>query len=462
MPEAHPARSRAHWCFFAYNLLMAVLLPVLLCLVAWKMLRTREDRVGFSERLGAVPPAAAALASHEDPVVWFHACSVGEVSAVDPIVRLLREVEPLAHIVLSTTTRTGREAARQRGLELDALLYFPFDLPFVVTHVLDAVKPDLLVMVETELWPNILAAAHDAGVRTAVVNGRISDRAFPRDRLIGPIFAWTLRTMSALLTQSEKDAERFRALGAPAERVQVLGNSKFDERTPAVSAAEADMLRLELGLAPGAPVLVAGSTREGEEQKILDAFDILRQERRDLQLIIAPRHPERGDAVARLLTEHGYAVHRRSRSLATEGGAPETPTDSQVRIVVLDTLGELTKVYALATVVFVGGSLVPWGGHNLLQPIAQGKPTLMGPYMHNQKGLAEIALAEGAAETVRNPQELAAAVGRLIASPAEQELFAARGRAMLERHRGASRRYAEALAELLPRHGAVPSSSVAA
>jgi 3-deoxy-D-manno-octulosonic-acid transferase len=437
------------WWFVAYNVLLVLLSPLLVLYLAWRLLIKGKGRAGFKQRLGFMPPPAAELGHHNDPVVWFQACSVGEVAAVAPVIHALREIEPMAHIVVSNTTQAGHEAARARHLEVDALVYFPFDIPPAINHALNQVKPDLLVMVETELWPNILAMAHARGIRTAVINGRISNRAYPRDMAIRPVLSWTLRQLDAILVQSELNAERFRSLGAPPERVEVVGNSKFDEKMPQVSAAAADMLRLELGLAPDAPVLVAGSTREGEEEKVLDAFDLLRQEHRDVQLVIAPRHIERGDAIERLILERGYAVIRRSRQIANqESGASEAPA-SQVRVVLLDTIGELTRVYALSTVVFVGGSLVPWGGHNILQPIALGKPTLMGPWMHNQQDTVDIALAEGAAIMVHSPQELAQVAARLLSSPSEREMLAARGQSMMSHHGGASRRYAERLSNLL-------------
>lgn len=448
MPESQTVQP-VDWRNVLYNIVLILLLPLEVLYLLWRLVLKGKSRAGLGQRLGFVAPEAAELGHHKDPVLWFQACSVGEVAAVDPILRKVRESEPLAHIVLSTTTPTGYETAKKRGLELDALIYFPFDFPFVVGRVLRAIRPDLLVMVETELWPNILATARRMGIKTAVINGRISDRAYPRDLAVKPLMGWALSNFDTILVQSEKDAERFRTLGAAEDRVVVVGNSKFDEKLPEVSEAEAAKLRLELGLPEGCPVLVAGSTREGEEEKVLDAFDLLRQEHRDLQLVIAPRHIERGDVIERMVTERGFASYRRSRALATEGGSAEPEIGSQVRVVILDTLGELTKVYALATVVFVGGSLVPIGGHNILQPIAQGKPTLMGPYMHNQQDLADIALGEQAAETVRNPEELAQVTGRILSSEAEQELFATRGRAMMERHGGASRRYLDRLVALL-------------
>ena len=363
--------------------------------------------------------------------------------------------------MLSTTTPTGREAAERRHIEVDSLLYFPFDLPFVVGSALGAVKPDLLVMVETELWPNVLATARSMGVRTAVVNGRISDRAFPRDRAIRPLMAWIMDSLERILVQSDKDAERFAALGADPARLEVLGNTKFDEDLPTVSAAEAALLRLELSLPEDAPVLVAGSTREGEEERVLDAFVLMRETHRDLQLIIAPRHPERGEAVERLVMDRGFAAYRRSRAVQEDDVVSSEPgLGAQVRVVILDTIGELTRFYSLATVAFVGGSLVPWGGHNILQPIALDKPTVMGPHMHNQQDIADIALRAQAAVMVSDAEELARVASGIISSPAEQSLLITRGRAMLDAQRGASRRYAERLAAMLePLHDVAAAPS---
>lgn len=451
MTAATPPDDRpADWRFIAYNMLLVAVSPLIVLYLLWQMVVRGKSREGLRERLGFVSPEAAELAHHDDPVVWLHACSVGEVAAAAPIISALRQAEPLAHIVLSTTTTTGREMAYRRDLEVDAVVYFPLDLPFVVGRALEAVKPDALVMVDTELWPNIMSVARSMDIRTAVVNGRISDRAFPRDRAIKPIIAWTLGNVELVLAQSERDAERFIALGASPEKVRVVGNAKFDEEPAVVSAAEADKLRQDLGLPSGAPVLVAGSTREGEEEQVLEAFDVLRHEVREAQLVIAPRHPERGDAVERLVVERGWAAHRRSRALADEAGLTDQPaTEAQVRVVILDTIGELTRVYALATVVFVGGSLVPCGGHNILQPIALGKPTLMGPHTQNQRDIVDIAVQEGAAATVGSAQELAEAAVRIINSQPEQELIAARCRAMLDKHSGAARRHARHIVELV-------------
>jgi 3-deoxy-D-manno-octulosonic-acid transferase len=449
MPEAEHRSLRRSWDLAAwlYNAALLALSPLLVGWLGYRMLVQGKSREGLAERLGHVPARLRGLGKQGEPVVWFHAVSVGEVAAAVPIMHEFHCREPLARLVLSTTTPTGRRLAEQQEVELEGLFYFPFDLPHVVRRVLDALQPKLLVLVEGELWPNLLAAAGRRGVRVCVVNGRISDRAFRCARLVRPLYRWMLGKVDLLCAQSALDAERFVALGAPPERVQVLGNTKFDERFPEVSAAEAAHLRLELGFGEDDPVLVGGSTHQGEERVLLEAFSHLRVAYPRLQLVLAPRHPERGDEVHELVEEFGFQVYRRSHALA---GQPQPqPAGPQARVVILDTIGELARVYGLAGVVFVGGSLVRKGGHNILQPLAQGKPVLTGPHMHNFRAVFEVAREAGVVEVVRNAEELARATEALLRSPEEVERRRARALAMLAAQRGAAARIAQALTALL-------------
>jgi len=447
---------------FAYNLLLAALFPVVLVYLLWRLLILGKSRAGFAQRLGFLPKelrqrlaasgGSSSLAAEEE-VVWIHAVSVGEVTAARPIIREFRRLEPLARIVLSTTTPTGRAMAEKAALDVDAFIYFPFDFPFVVQRVLNALHPHLLVMVETELWPNLLWLARRRGVRTALVNGRISDRSFDRSRLVRPVYAWALSNLDAICAQTATDAERFRALGAAPEAVTVAGNAKFDEECPEVSPAQAANLRRELGISEDCSVLVAGSTNPGEEGPILDAFWRLRVKHVDARLIIAPRHPERADEIAALIHEHGWSVLRRTDMLQ-QAAAPEAPGSSLPEphdhpVIILDTIGELAFVYAVATVVFVGGSLIPKGGHNILQPLALGKPVLFGPHMHNQKDMASIALREQVAWQVDNAEQLAETILRLVADLAALARVAEQGPQVLANYRGASERAARRLVALL-------------
>jgi 3-deoxy-D-manno-octulosonic-acid transferase len=430
-----------------YNLLLVLFSPLVLLWLGWRILVKGKSRVGLRERLGQVPEQISRLAQTGDPVIWFHAVSVGEVGALHPILEAFRLKEPMAHLVLSTTTPTGREMAEKQGTDVEAMFYFPFDLLPIVERTFEAVKPTMLVMVESELWPNVLATAKRRGVKTCVVNARFGDGAFRRAKVLRPLYRWMLSKIDLVCAQSATDAERFVALGAPPDRVRVLGNSKFDERFAAVSEAETARMRQEFGFADHTPVLVAGSTHPGEEEILLDAFSRLCSEFGRLELVLAPRHPERGDKLHELVEKFGFQVYRRSHAKA--GHPQPQPAGPQARVVILDTIGELARVYALASVVFVGGSLVNAGGHNILEAIVHGKPALTGPYMHNFRGIFNIALQAGAVEVVRNSDDIVAAVLRFLRQPEEAELRRQRGLAMIQQQRGASERMADALFELL-------------
>lgn len=451
MAPAAPAPPRSA-AYVAYNIALALLFPLILLYLGWRILRGKS-RVGLRERMGFLPDSLPDFDHTEDPVIWIQAASVGEVNALAPILRELRLQLPLAHLVLSVTTPTGRAVAEKRDLGVDAIIYFPFDLPQVVDSVLRRLNPQVFVMVESELWPNLLYLAKRRGVKTIVVNGRISDRAFPKTKVLFPIYRWMLTQVDLICAQSDLDAERFRFLGAPADRVVVSGNSKFDETPTKLMPAEAAMWRQEFGFADDDLVLLAGSTHEGEEDLILTVFDHLRFSHRNLQLVIAPRHPERGERVHQLVREHGYDVYRRSHVLAAREAGEEVttpPAGPTVRVAIIDTVGELASLYGCADLVIVGGSLVKGlAGHNILEPIAQDKLTLFGPYMADFRDISAIAIRERCGIQVQGEQGLQQECERLLNNPAERELAAERGRLMLERYAGASARYAEAIEGLV-------------
>ncbi len=439
--------SRIGWIL--YNILLVLCLPLIALYLLWRLLSPSKPLVGFSERAGGIEQHVGGLEG-DDPVIWVHAVSAGEAAAVTPVIRQIRVQEPLARIALSTITATGREMAESKNLDPDALFYFPFDVPLVVNRVLDNVRPDLLVLVETEIWPNLLHAAARRGVRIIVVNGRISDRSLGRARFFKPVMAWMLRNIDLICAQSQQDADRFISLGAHADRVIVTGNSKFDEQFPPVREAEKSKYRQDFGFPADAPVLLAASTHEGEEELVLRAFTRLRIDHTNLQLIIAPRHPERGGRVEELVHDHGYAAYRRSRALDAGGCDPLAPDGGpQVCVPILDTIGELAQVYSVSTVSFVGNSLVPGGGHNVLQPIAQGKPALFGPHMENFRDIASICLREEVGFRVRNLDELIEQTDRLLRSEGDLALIAARGPAVIDKYSGASRRNSDRIIRLL-------------
>jgi 3-deoxy-D-manno-octulosonic-acid transferase len=447
--------------YIVYNVLLTLAFPLVVVYLAVRLTRGKS-RSGFMERLGLLPQRVRDFARSGDPVIWIQAASVGEVNAAAPILAQLRLHLPLARLVLSVTTPTGRAVAGRRDLGVDAVIYFPFDIPFIVRHVLQTLRPVALVMVETELWPVLLAQARHRGIATIVVNGRISDRAYPRARTIWSLYRWMTGNLDLVCAQSEVDADRFRGLGTAADRIIISGNSKFDEKFAQVLPEQAARWRQEFGFSEQAEILVAGSTHEGEEDAILTVFDHLRFTHPELQLIVAPRHPERGDRVHSLVREHGYDVYRRSHVLAAlEAGEepPLSPAGPAARVVILDSVGELATVYGCANVVFVGGSLIKGlAGHNILEAIAQGKPTLCGPFMVDFRDITSISLREGCAVQVRAADELEAAVEFALSPEQQTSEEASRRMAMIGKYRGASERYAEAVEGLLAAHGIATDS----
>jgi 3-deoxy-D-manno-octulosonic-acid transferase len=455
---AHESRPQLNspgpldWRKAVWDGVLILLSPLLLVYLLVRLARGKS-LAGLAQRFGWLPAAVRELGGNSEPVIWIHAVSAGEVAAVEPLVRELRQAEPTARLVLSTITATGHHMAETRRVEVDALIYFPLDFPGITESVLRRVRPRLIVLVETELWPNLLAAARQYGVKVALVNGRLSDKSFPKYRLFRFLTGWILGNVDLICAQSETDAERFTALGAAPERVQVAGNSKFDENFPQVPPEETAKWRQDLGFGQEQPVFMAASTHPREEELVLRCYEKLRGTYPELGLLIAPRHPERGDAVEALIGEYGYACRRRSRLKdAPEGEAAEPAegrADARVQVALLDTIGEMARVFPVATVVFMGGSLVPVGGHNFLQPMACDKPVVFGPNMQNSRDLTEMALREGAALQVADGEALCATVLRLLGSEAERHLLAVKGAALLDRNTGAARAMVERLGELL-------------
>jgi len=444
-------KNAPDWRKILYNTALVILLPVVALYLLWRLVVLGKSREGLAERLGILPESLSRLKKAEGPIIWLHAVSVGEVAAAQPILHQLRLTEPTSQIVLSTTTPTGRKMAETLALDVEALIYFPFDFPGITERTLRTISPDLIILMEAELWPNLLAAAAARNIPTAVVNGRISDAAFPKNRLFRPLFAWMLGNVDLICAQSQKDADRFIALGAAPQRVEISGNTKFDENFPHVPPEEDAKWLQDLGLSQESAVWVAGSTHPGEDEQILDAFDQLHSNHPNLELVIAPRHPERGDEIEKLVSEHGYATYRRSRVLAEldEGKDIDLSSTTQVRVVILDTIGELGRIFSIATVVFMGGSLVPRGGHNILQALAQGTPVVFGPYMHNFQDITDLALDQQAAIQVQDASQLLEVTDRLLSSQTERELYQARGQSLLQKQSGASQRMVSEIAPLL-------------
>ena len=423
--------------YFIYSVVLGLGFVLALPWFLWKGRATGKYFRTFRERMGRLP---VYLNIDGDRSIWVHAVSVGEVLATRPLIPALKQRYPHHKVFLSTTTMTGNAVAQKSVRGVDGVFYAPFDWPGPVKKALTTLKPSLLVLVETEIWPNLIHEAHRAGTRIAVINGRISPKSFRGYRWIRGFLRRVLSEVDVFLMQGEPHAERVRRMGAPAERVKVTGNLKFDavesgrtpERLARIIGGEARRDR---------PLWVAGSTVTGEEELILQAYHRVRERVPLTGLVLAPRHPERFAEVRTLVESAGFPCLRRTN---LEPGAWR---DGEV--VLLDTLGELAQLYPLASVVFVGGSLVPSGGHNILEPAVAGKPVIVGPHMQNFQEIAEKFRAEDALLQVRSAEDLAREVISLLTDEPRRRSLGERAKSLVDRNRGALRSTIEGLAGLV-------------
>lgn len=423
---------------FFYNLALLAALVAGSPWWLWRLATTQKYREGLRQRLGRVPAHMASAAAGRRPLVWIHAVSVGEVLAVTRLVQALGAALPQNLVVVSTTTRTGQALARER-FGAERVFYCPLDMPWAVGAYLGALRPRMLVLAETEFWPNLLHGCFRRGIPVAVVNARISDRSWPRYRRLRSLWSPLLRRLGAVLAQSETDAGRLAAIGCAAERVRVAGNLKFDVRT----ASEAEATRQLRQRAGSLRLVVAGSTLEGEEAALLEAWTRLLEADGQLAMVLAPRHPERFAAVAALLERSGRRWTRRSQ-WKPEADEPLQPGE----IVLLDTIGELASVYSLACVAFVGGSVIPAGGHNPLEPAQFGVPIVMGPHAENFRAIVSD-LAAHQAVRIAAKEALAAALVTLLNDRAGAEAMGARAKQVFERQSGATDRCVAAIEALM-------------
>jgi 3-deoxy-D-manno-octulosonic-acid transferase len=437
MREHSPELTTPAVSFKAYTLALGAGLLIFSPYALLRMIRTPAYRAGIAQRL-SLHIAAPQNARNGGPV-WIQAVSMGEVNSVIPLVRRISSACK-AGVFFTTTTQTGYSVARQKLGNHDTISYFPLDLGFIVKRVLGQVKPRVIILFETELWPNLIRTATALRTPVLLINGRLSQRSFRFYRLMSRTFAEAISRISFAGMQSRADADRILALGARTEAVSVCGNVKFDLVPPTVSLQETAELRRALALGD-APVIVAGSTHEGEERVLLAAYRELRGKLPNVRLLLAPRHPERFDSVEAMARDFGFAVHRRSR--------PGAETSNPDTVVLLDTIGELARMYSLASVAFVGGSLAKIGGHNIIEPASMRKAVLFGPHMHHFEDVKEAFLSEGAAICVGNERDLLATLAHLLEEPVEARRLGEAARKVVEANQGATDRYFRAIEKYL-------------
>jgi 3-deoxy-D-manno-octulosonic-acid transferase len=427
-----------------YSVLIVAFFLAVSPYLLYQAIRYRKYIVSLPQRMGYLP---VSFNLDGDESIWIHAVSVGEVLTARALLPQLREQYPKLKLFVSTTTMSGQQVAKTRLPFVDEVFYFPFDLGFIVNRTMRLVRPRLFVMMETEIWPNLLRACKREGVRTALVNGRISNRSFPRYRLARFFFRRVLADVDRFCMQSEESARRLVSLGGDPARVTVTGSLKFDSldlSPPTIQSRSRDRVLRYFRIPAARPVIVAGSTMKGEEPAVLAAFRRVRSSLPQTLLILAPRHLERVAEVLQLCRQEGFKTTRRS----------ELPIDAEPRvdIVIVDTLGELATIYQLGTVAFVGGSLVATGGHNILEPAVFGKPIVFGPHMSNFSEIAQAFVLNAAGVQVRGERELGDTLTALMTDPIRRARLGAAARALVEANRGAKEKSLTVLASLLPQH----------
>jgi len=410
-----------------YNILLILATPIILCI----LLAKKRCRRGLLDRFGLRISPVLEPSGERRPLIWIHAVSLGEVVAVTPLVKELHRLHPDHRLLVSTVTETGREAVEQRLDGIAEHRYAPLDVPWAVSRAIAQWQPVLYAFVETELWPNLLWTLRDRQVPAVMVNGRLSSRSFARQHIAGLIsfYRSVLRSLTLCLMQSERDVQRIVALGADAGRVHRTGNIKFDQPLPTM-AADAS-LRTELGLQEGEQLLLAGSTHAGEEEALVAAYRQIVVTHPHTVLMLAPRHIERAAEVVTMVQAAGFPVQRKSGLSSVGSGA---------RVIILDTRGELARAYHEAAVAFVGGTLIPVGGHNLLEPAVWGKPVLFGPYTDHCAEIAALLLESGGAVRVSGAEDLAGRVCAWLDDSAACRRVGEAARQTVSENQGALRR----------------------
>jgi 3-deoxy-D-manno-octulosonic-acid transferase len=424
--------------YFLYSLLTLIFFATVSPYFIYQAVRQGKYVGTLRQRLGRLP---VSFNLDGDDSIWIHAVSVGETLTARALAADLKEIYPRLRLFISTTTITGQQVARTNVQHVDDVFYFPFDLGPIVRRVLAIVRPRLFIMMETEIWPHLLRRCRQTGVKTVLINGRISARSYPRYRLVRALFRRVLDDVDRFCVQGEESRQRLIDLGADPSRIVVTGSLKFDAlQLPALPGRDR-VLRF-FQVSRNRPVVVAGSTVRGEEAAILDAFGHVRLNATRALLVVAPRHPERFAEVEALCLEAGFRTLRRTQMTIDE--------EPRADVVILDTIGELAALYQIATIVFVGGSLVDVGGHNILEPAIHGKPIIFGPHMQNFAEIAEAFLSAGGAVQVRDNAEFEQVLRNLLTDADERQRLGAAARQVVESNRGAKDKTLEVIRHLLP------------
>ena len=425
--------------YFVYNLLSVFILIPVVCYHLYRSI-SRGRPPALAERFGYIP-AEQLSGIRNRPVIWLHAVSVGESIAARPLLKGLRSRYPDHAILVSNTTETGRGTAASFP-EKDLCIYFPFDFLPAVRRVFDSIKPELVIIMETEIWPNFTREAASRNIPVILANGRISDRSFERYLKFSWFFRHALQLFSRLCMQTETDCERIIEIGAPSERTEKTGNLKYDIPFRQVTQDEKRHLKKQYSIPDGLLVLMAGSTHDGEEEYVINTYRKLLPVLNGLFLVLVPRHPERAAEVASLLQRFGIPFRRRTSLTGSE-------EFQRGEVLLVDTVGEMMNLYAISDVAFVGGSMVPTGGHNLLEPASLGVPSVFGPHMNNFREIAELVLQYGAGVQVDSPEGLSESCRTLISSTELRRVLGLNGLKLMRDNGGATERHLEIIGRYL-------------
>lgn len=426
--------------YLVYNALMCVAFIACLPYFLLETIKTGKYKKSLPYKLGFSIHRDLTLKPISESPIWIHALSVGEVNSAVPLVKSIHQRFKDIPIVFSATTETGYQVALDRLSHMaNHIIFYPLDLIWIVRRIINAIRPRLFILVETDIWPNFLRAVRYYAP-VILINGSMSQKSYKRYRKIRWFAKGVLDHFSFLGVQTEEDASRFLGIGAEKEDVRIMGNIKFDQPNMALSQDEVKRLKQQLGLKEQR-VFVAGSTHKGEDEIILNTYKLVKSRHQDVILIIAPRHPERFDEVTNLAKEYGFKVVKRTKIL------PSATRDFDV--IILDTIGELSQIYSLASVVFVGGSLVNIGGHNILEVAAHKKAVLFGPYTHDQFEIVRVLKRSGGGIEVRNEKEFLSQIERLLDDPLLSDTLGQGAYEVVSKNRGVLDRNMEVIEKFI-------------